>query len=153
MARTTAERIAAADPTAPDVYAAEARAAAEAGLRRYRTFAELCAHVEAIVCSEWWDTTFPDAPVDVEVARRSRTATFSAACRSDDGDAAVIAIVDGHHWDAQVVLHELAHLAAGRGAAHGKRFRRALVELWRHEAGIVAATCLRSEFTAAGLEH
>lgn len=152
MARTTAERIAEADPIAPIVYAAEGRAAAAACVRRYTTFAEVQAHVDAIVCSEWWDETFPDAPVDVEVVRRSRNATFSAACRLD-ADAAVVAIIDGRHWSADVVLHELAHLAAGLGADHGHRFRAALAELWRREAGIVAQTCLLAEFDAAGLSH
>lgn len=140
------------DPDREAVYAAEERAAEDAKLRRYRRFADLVAHVDAIVCSAWWDETFPGAPVEVVVERRSRNATFSAAAPLGDG-AALIAVVDGRHWSADVVLHELAHVAAGHAAGHGHAFRAALAELWRHEAGFVAYTCLCAAFDDAGLSH
>lgn len=149
MGTTTAERLARTDPESLVVYAAEDAAAAEVGVRRFATFAALEAFVERVVCSDWWDQTFPTAPVDVVVSRRSRSATFSAAVLFP-GEAAELVIMDGQ-WSLEVILHELAHVAAGGPAGHGPVFRRALVELWRREAGIVASTELTRQFTAAGL--
>lgn len=122
------------------VYDAEDAAAAAFPPRRYRTFAELGSHVEAIVCSDWWADTFPGAPIEVHVERRSRTATFSAACRSDG--AGILWFVDGEHWTAAVVCHELAHVASGSG--HDAAFRTALLQLWRRELGFLAATALEA---------
>ena len=132
------------------LYAAEDRAATAAGVRRYRRFTELSAHVAAVVTSDWWDQRFPDAPAAVHVERRSRNATYSAAVHHPAlGDAAVIAIIDGRHWSTHVVLHELAHVAT-RGDGHGPEFRSALIALWRREAGIYAAATLVAELRAAG---
>jgi putative metallohydrolase (TIGR04338 family) len=148
---TRAAARAAADPDASSVYAAETAATANAALRRYRRFRDLVAHVDAITTSTWWDATFPDAPIDVTVARRSHTATYSFAQQSSwDREHAAIAIVDGRHWDAGVVLHELAHIAAGHDAGHGPVFRSALIALWRREAGIHAAVELVDQLRAAG---
>ena len=96
------------DARAGAVYAAEDAASAAFPTRRYRTFAELRTHVEAIVCSDWWADTFPGAPIEVHVERRSRTATFSAACRRDG--AGILWFVDGEHWTATAVCHELGHV-------------------------------------------
>lgn len=112
------------------VYAAEDAAAQAWSPRRYRTFAELTAEVERIVTSDWWAETFAGAPIEVYLERRSGTATFSAACRRDG--TGVLWFVDGHHWSADVVCHELAHLATDSG--HDAAFRAALVKLWRMEA-------------------
>ena len=131
--RATAPR--AAEP-ASAVYAAEDAASEAFPPRRYRTFAELRSHIEAIVCSDWWADTFPEAPIEVHVERRSRTATFSAACRRDG--AGILWFVDGEHWNASAVCHELAHVASNSG--HDARFRDALVTLWRRECGFLAAT-------------
>jgi putative metallohydrolase (TIGR04338 family) len=133
----------AADP-AQGVYAAEETCVQKVGsLRRFRRFAEVGAYVEALVGSEWWDETFPNAPVEVDLHRRSSHATASLAAL--DGHVGVVALVDGHGWTLDVVLHELAHLAVGPARGHSERFRRALVELWRHEAGVEAAATLARE--------
>lgn len=124
------------------VYAAEDAAAASFPPRRYRTFAELRAHVDAIVCSDWWADTFPGAPIEVHVERRSHTATFSAACRADG--AGILWFVDGEHWNGAVVCHELAHVASSSG--HDDRFRQALLALWQRECGFLAATELSAQF-------
>ena len=128
------------DPTAA-VYAAEDAAAAAFPPRRYRSFAELRSHIAAIVCSDWWSDTFPGAPIEVHVERRSRTATFSAACRRDG--AGIVWFVDGQHWNATAVCHELAHVASDSG--HDALFREALVALWRRECGFLAATELSAQ--------
>lgn len=131
----------AADRETLELYAAEDAAAADFPPRRYRTFAELAAHVDSIVCSDWWAESFPTAPTEVHVERRSRTATFSAACRLED--AGILWFVDGEHWTAAVVCHELAHVATGHD--HDARFRQALVRLWRRECGFPAATGLTAQ--------
>jgi hypothetical protein len=59
-------------------------------------------------------------------------------------------IVDRTGWNLATVLHELAHLAAPRGAGHGPAFRSALLALWRREAGVVAAADLLAELRTAG---
>ena len=59
--------LARASERATRLYAAENAASAAFPSRRYRTFAELRAHAEAIVCSDWWADTFPDAPIEVGV--------------------------------------------------------------------------------------
>jgi putative metallohydrolase (TIGR04338 family) len=146
VGRTTRERIAEADPEALTIYALEDAAARTSGLRRYTTFAELVEHVERIVCSDWWDTTFPAAPIEVTVQRRSRTATFSAAGRDDVNESGTLWVVDSHGWNAETVLHELAHIAAPSGSMHGPSWRAALLELWRREAGFHAWVELRTAF-------
>lgn len=123
------------------VYDAEDAAAEAFPPRRYRTFVELRAHVDAIVCSDWWADTFPGAPIEIHVERRSHTATFSAACRSEG--AGILWFVDGEHWTSSVVCHELAHVASGSG--HDARFRQALLALWRRECGFLAATELAAQ--------
>ena len=80
-------------------------------------------------------------PVEVHVERRSRTATFSAACRRDG--AGIVWFVDGQHWNATAVCHELAHVASDSG--HDALFREALVALWRRECGFLAATELSAQ--------
>jgi putative metallohydrolase (TIGR04338 family) len=125
-----------------------AEALAGASLRRYRRFDEIVAHVESIVTDEWWSDTFPDAPIDVDVQRRSRDATFSAAVDVGPG-AAIILIVDGRAWGLDTVLHELAHVAAGTSADHGPDFEGALLELWRRHAGLEAWAVLDRELRAA----
>jgi putative metallohydrolase (TIGR04338 family) len=132
-----------ADPAA-EVYAAEARSLERLGeLRRFGRFSDLVTHVQRLTASDWWDDTFPGAPGLVELHRRSHRATASFA--TTDAGVGVIVLVDGHGWSLDTVLHELAHIAAGPAHGHTERFRVALVELWRHEAGIEAATVLASE--------
>lgn len=47
--------------------------------------------------------------------------------------AGLLWFVDGEHWTATAVCHELGHVASGSG--HDAPFRNALVELWRRECG------------------
>lgn len=121
------------------------------GGRRFRRFAEIETFVRIVMEDPFWEVTFPDAPVAVEVLRRSRSATFSAAHVTDDGWDAVIWIRDGS-WDAVTVVHELAHVAAGsrrspgrwaREPGHGARFVDALCLLWRRHLGLHAYGALR----------
>jgi len=140
-----------ADHEAAAVYAAEDAALAGWPLRRFRRFAEIPRFVETVTTSSWWDESFPGAPVEVAVQRRSRTATYSAAAETSD-EVGVLALVDGRGWGLDTILHELAHLAAGRRAAHGPRFRTALLILWRREAGIEGWAALRAAFADAGLD-
>ncbi len=125
------------DAWAEAVRTAEDEATSQVALRRFRTFRELEAYVQSVVLSRWWSECFPAAPLEVEVVRRGRSATFSAAEQPASGFA-VVHIVDGRGWGLETVLHELAHLAAGVRAGHGERFTRALRSLWRHEAGVEA---------------
>lgn len=130
-----------AEAEADAVYAAEDLAVAAHPLRRFTRFAQIEAHVGRLTASRWWDERFPAAPVEVCVQRRSHTATASCATvrRESVGDGwAVIALVDGTGWGLETVLHELAHVGAGIDARHGPRFRAALADLWRHEAGLHA---------------
>jgi putative metallohydrolase (TIGR04338 family) len=132
-----------ADPAA-EVYAAEARSLGRlGGLRRFERFSDLVAYVHAVTASDWWDDTFPGAPALVELQRRSHRATASLA--TTDSGVGIIALVDGHGWSLDTVLHELAHVGVGPAYGHAEPFRAALVHLWRHEAGIEAATVLASE--------
>jgi putative metallohydrolase (TIGR04338 family) len=132
------------DPQRDALYAAEAAALPDGG-RRFRRFTEVESFVLAAVEDPWWEQRFPGAPVQVDVLRRSRSATFSAAHVSPDGWDAVIWIRDGS-WDAVTVVHELAHVAVRRRgsgppprrAAHGPDFVAALADLWRRHLGLHA---------------
>lgn len=130
---------------------AEQSASTTVPLRRFRRFSEIETYVETVVTARWWSERFCDAPLEVVLQRRSRSATFSAAAQcpaeeasglDDANHTGVIWLVDGHGWGLETVLHELAHLAAGTDAAHGERFVEALGDLWRHEAGIEAWAAL-----------
>jgi putative metallohydrolase (TIGR04338 family) len=142
------------------VYAAEADALADGG-RRFRRFTEVQDFVQGALQDPWWEQRFPDAPVQVDVLRRSRSATFSAAHVAPDGWEAVIWIRDGS-WDAVTVVHELAHVAvggrpgppvAGPDPAHGTRFVEALVDLWRHHLGAHAYGALLGALVDHGVPY
>jgi len=139
------------DTFADVVYSAEDAAVARVPLRRFARFADIEAYVENVVLSAWWAETFPDAPLEVEMERRSRSATFSAATTTGD-EVGLVALVDGRGWGLETVLHELAHLAAGNRAEHGAAFADALEELWRHEAGVVAWAALHEGLATGGLQ-
>ncbi len=139
-----------------EVEAAEALALEAVPLRRFTRFALIERYVDDLVTSGWWSEQFPDAPLEVDLRRRSRSATYSAAtiCKPDapgnnntgpDG-VGIIWIVDGRGWGLETLLHELAHLAAGPGTGHGGVFRSSLGELWRHEAGFEAWAALQRAF-------
>lgn len=129
------------------------------GGRRFIRFAEIQAFVDSAVAEPFWEDTFPDAPVAVEVMRRSSGSRFSAAHVADDGWDGVIWIRDGS-WDAVTVVHELAHVAAGswrepgRWASepgHGPRFVDALCRLWSRHLGMHAYGALRISLADHGV--
>lgn len=147
------------DPSREALYAAEDSALPDGG-RRFTRFAAIEKFVGEIIGDPWWESTFPDAPVEVAVRRRSRGATFSAAHVAEDGQEAVLFIRDGS-WTMSVVIHELAHVAAMQtirsevgypteghvtDASHGPVFAAALLKLWRRYLGVHAYGALRSAF-------
>lgn len=143
------------DPFRDALYRAEHEALPDGG-RRFTRFAELESWVEALVLGPVWEELFPEAPLEVSVMRRSRSATFSAAFVPDGEDAAAIWIRDGS-WDAATVLHELAHVATGSATGptgpHGERFATALLRLWRAVLGVHAYGALRSCLDAHGAPY
>lgn len=135
------------DPHRDRLYASEHEALPRGG-RRFARFAELEQWVESVVLGPWWEQAFPSAPLEVEVLRRSRGATFSAARVDEDHEAGAIWIRDGS-WDQVTVVHELAHVATGRSAppvdgAHGREFATTLLVCWRELLGVQAYGALRS---------
>jgi putative metallohydrolase (TIGR04338 family) len=146
---------AAPDPHREAVYRAEHAALPDGG-RRFTRFATLEAWVEQVVLGPRWEALFPDAPLEVAVLRRSRSATFSAAHVTPEGDAAAIWIRD-ESWDAATVVHELAHVAAGPSpdptGPHGRRFATTLLRLWRELLGLHAYGALRSAFDDQGVPY
>jgi putative metallohydrolase (TIGR04338 family) len=145
------------DPTDPYrdvVYACEGEAVPDGG-RRFRRFTELESYVESVMTGPWWERTFPQAPLEVDVMRRSRGATFSAAHVNAAGDAAALWIRDGS-WDVVTVVHELAHVAGARPdptGPHGATFATALLQLWRELLGVHAYGALRSGFDDHGVPY
>ena len=152
--RATARDQAPADPHRQALYDAEHDASPEGG-RRFTRFAHLEQYVQDVVLGAWWERTFPDAPIEVDVLRRSRSATFSAAHVPADGDAAAVWIRDGS-WDQVTVVHELAHVATGavdRTGPHGMRFATTLLICWRELLGVQAYGALRSALDAHGVPY
>lgn len=141
------------DPHQQGLYRAEHQALPDGG-RRFRRFAELEHHVEQVVTGDWWERSFPDAPIEVTVKRRSRGATFSAAHVTEDGGEAAIWIRDGS-WDAVTVVHELAHVATGNDygddGPHGSEFATNLLLCWRELLGVQAYGALRSTLGVNGI--
>jgi putative metallohydrolase (TIGR04338 family) len=144
-----------ADPHREVLYRCEHLAQPDGG-RRFRRFSQVQQYVVSVVLGAWWEATFPDAPVEVEVMRRSSGATFSAAHVDPTGDEAVIWIRDGS-WDAVTVVHELAHVAVGARAVvdgpHGAEFATVLLTCWRELLGVQAYGALRSAFDANGIPY
>ncbi len=141
------------DPYRERLYAAELQALPDGG-RRFRRFAELERWVESVVLGPWWESTFPTAPLEVAVLRRSKGATFSAA--RVEGDEAAVWIRDGS-WDGVTVVHELAHVAVGSdpgpGGAHGPTFATALLVCWRELIGVQSYGALRSTLERNGVPY
>ncbi|MEZ5347809.1 MAG: hypothetical protein R2714_01240 [Microthrixaceae bacterium] len=133
------------------VYEAEAEALRIVPIRRFSRFAQIETYVQTLVLGQWWSEQFPTAPLEVHLERRSSGATYSAA-HLPSHDVGVIHLVDGSGWGLETVLHELAHVAAGVGDGHGARFRAALLDLWRREAGIEAWAALRAALERANTD-
>ncbi len=120
-------------------------------VRRLARFAEVERFVEEVVTDTWWVDDLPRRwsvlpPLEVVLARRSRSATASLA----EAGRPVIHLRDGH-WTAAVVLHELAHLAARDPEPHGPVFCGVLCDLVRRHAGFHAWVDLRAQFERAGV--
>lgn len=143
------------DPHREAVYDAEAEALPGGG-RRFTRFAQLECWVVEVTTGVWWAGAFPDAPVEVDVLRRSRTATFSAAHVTADASASAVWLRDGS-WDAVTVVHELAHVAAGPASdptgPHGRRFATCLLGCWRELLGFDAYGALRSGLDRRGVPY
>ena len=141
------------DPYQEHLYAAEHQALPDGG-RRFRRFAELEQWVASVALGPWWESTFPTAPLDVTVLRRSSGATFSAA--RVEGDEAAVWIRDGS-WDVVTVVHELAHVAVGSDhgpdGPHGATFATTLLICWRELIGVQAYGALRSALERNGVPY
>lgn len=142
------------DPHRQPLYDAEHDALPDGG-RRFTRFVALEQYVHDVALGPWWERTFPDAPVEVDVLRRSRSATFSAAHVAPDAGAAVLWIRDGS-WDLATVVHELAHVAADRAdptGSHGREFATTLLVCWRELLGVQAYGALRSALDDHGVPY
>ncbi len=160
------------DPTDPHreaLYGAEDDALPDGG-RRFSRFSQIEEFVGEVVRGPWWESMYPEAPVEVTVLHRSRDATFSAAHVTADGQEAALFIRDGS-WTMAVVVHELAHVAAQPAAAlawaqsqrqghceppegsHGPTFAAVLLELWRQHLGVHAYGALRSALNDRGVPY
>jgi putative metallohydrolase (TIGR04338 family) len=145
------------DPQREPLYRCEQLALPDGG-RRFRRFSELEQYVQSVVLGPWWEHSFPEAPIEVTVLRRSSGATFSAAHVTPDGAEAVVWVRAGS-WDAVTVVHELAHVAVGSTggggatAPHGAEFAGALLVCWRELLGVQAYGALRSAFDTNGIEY
>lgn len=134
------------DPQQHAVYAAEDSVIDEIG-PRLRRWVDVEAFLASVLLSSSYAESFPDAPLDVEVQRRSRSARASLALPDSD----LLLIRDGS-WNALTVLHELAHLVAAADPPHGPRFVATELELVRGQCGIQAYGALRTAFVDLGVE-
>ena len=142
------------DPHQFAVYAAEDESLPGGG-RRFVAFADAQDWVSSVVVDPWWSETFPSAPIDVDVERRSATSTASVSHVAAAGDAALVKL-HREHWHAVGAVHELAHIAAWSGAvageaSHGTSFVTALLLLWRRHLGAHAYGALRSALVDRGV--
>jgi putative metallohydrolase (TIGR04338 family) len=144
------------DPQRERLYRAEDAALGGFG-PRFRRWTEVVEWVDRVTTDPKWIDGFPEAPIEVHVERRSRSARSSVA----DPSSATIHLRDGS-WDGPTVVHELAHLAAedagvdqhtepGTTAAHGPRFAGVELELVRRFLGFHAYGALRNEFDRLGV--
>jgi len=139
------ERIDTNDPQRHLVYAAEDSVLDDIG-RRLRRWTDVEAFVEAILADPAYLDLFPDAPLDVVLDRRSRSARASVALP----DRATILIRDGS-WNALTVLHELSHLVSPDREPHGADFVATELALVRRFCGFDAFATLASTFVARGV--
>ena len=135
------------DPQVERLYAAEETVIVEIG-RRFRRWADVAAFFDAVMSDDRFHESFNEAPLEIEVQRRSRSARASVAVPGDR----VIWIRDGA-WNAITILHELAHLAQPTDEPHGPEFAAAELELVRLFCGFEAFIALRSAFDAHDVGH
>lgn len=149
----------AADPQQRRLYAAEDAVLDDIG-PRLRRWVDVEAFLESVLTLPAYLDAWPDAPLDVELLRRSRNATASLAVAGPDS----ILIRDGS-WNALTVLHELAHLvvATERGAgrsesphateAHGPDFVSVELDLVRFRCGFDQYGLLLTSFERHGVRR
>ena len=123
------------------MYAAEAASIDGLG-RRWRRLADVQAHVDRLIESDWFLERWPDL-VRCVVERRGRGSTWSAGCQlgpAGPGRGATEGVIlladDGLRQP--VVLHELAHLVVPEEVGHQPPFAEALLTLVRHDMGFFA---------------
>lgn len=133
------------DPWAARVEAAERRALHDRG-PRWRRWADVVTWTHTVLTHADWIDVFPEAPIDVDIVRRSHSAHYALA----HFESATIAIPDGA-WSAEIVLHELAHLAAPGAPAHGPGFVSAELHLVRRFLGIDAWAAFTAALAAEGI--
>jgi len=133
------------DPQRDAVYAAEDSVLAGIGPRLERWTA-VEAFLESVLADPAYVELFPDAPLDITLQRRSRSATASLAVPAR----LVIAIRDGS-WNALTILHELAHLIDHGAQPHGPQFAAVELELVRRWCGFDAYVALRTAFAGHGV--
>jgi len=114
--------------------------------RRLRRWTEVQAFLEGVLTDPSYLDAFPDAPLDVHLDRRSRSATASVAVPAQR----TILIRDGS-WNALTLLHELAHLVSPDPEPHGPDFTATELLLIRRFCGFDAYATLRSAFVDAGV--
>lgn len=124
------------------------------GGRRFRRFVDVEAWIEQVLLSDWWAAEFPYAPLEVDINRRSRGATFSAARVAVEGDNATVWIRDGS-WNAVTIVHELAHIAAWNvvDGAHDAEYVTVLLRCWRELLGFDSYGALRTSLDARGVDY
>lgn len=124
------------------VYKAEAESLDRVA-RKFPTFSEVEGFVEEVLESEWWQNTFPTAPIRVIVEKRSSSARFALATSGG-----VIAIPNSPSGrTTSTVLHELAHTATDRVDGHGPIYRSAMLKLVRHYMGFYAYVNLEHSYS------
>ncbi len=128
------------DPQAQRVDAAEESVIDDVG-RRFTRWSQVERFVDGVLGDDLFHEQFENAPLEITLERRSRSATASLA----DAGRAVIWIRDGS-WDALTVLHELAHIARPSAEPHGPVFVATELELVRLFCGFDAYIALRAAF-------
>jgi len=126
------------------VYRAEDRTILSSA-RRFRTVREMEFWIEEVTTSDFWYSTFPQAPDHVEVEIRSGSAQFSLA--HSNRVVGVVAIANNsEHRNMAVVLHELAHVATRNADGHGPIFKNALLKMVRHYMGFYSYVDLENAY-------
>lgn len=115
--------------------------------RRLRRWREVETFVESVLGDPAYLDLFPDAPLDVVLDRRSRSATASVALPQRN----TILIRDGS-WNVVTILHELAHLVAPGDPSHGSTFAATELALVRRFCGFDDYAALRSSFVDHGVD-
>lgn len=133
------------DPQRSAVYAAEDLVVPDVG-RRLRRWTEVEAYLESVLADPAYLELFPDAPLDIVLDRRSRSARASVAVPEH----LTILIRDGS-WNVLTLLHELAHLVSPAADAHGPDFVATELALVRRFCGFDAFVALRASFEAHGV--